>query len=613
VGSEMFISHTPSGAYIAASGGSVGSLTISDVGTSGGGQIVDIDQGGTLNVTLNSAGSTGSAGGAIDLNGVGGSFTVSGATTITGVHSGGGVDVTGSSATVSLTGGGAISTGSTTAVNFVGNTGAIALGGGLDIVTTSGAGLNASGGGSLTATGAGNSVSSTTGTAVSISGTAIGGAGATFESVASSGAASGIVLANTGAGGFTVTGTGVAGSGGAILASTGAGVNLTNTGPVSLTDFAVTGGGDDGLRGTGVNGLELLRTTVSNNGNAVGERGLDLVNLTGISGIVDSAVTGNATDGVSIVNSAGTLDLTVTGTTFGNALGALANDGLNIAGNGTSLIRASITDSIFVNNRGDHFQFATDSAATSTSHVTFNDNVLTTTSAAVLGGGISIGTNGAADLFFAVEDNNIQGARVSAISSSSTSPTAAGEMHGSISGNTIGTSGVVGSGSQTGNGINVTSNGNGTTTILVEDNTIHQFSSNGINVLARDGAGTLNVTIADNFIREPGTFGTNSIRVEAGALTTDSAQIWLEMNNNDVDTALAQDIRVRPRFDADILMPGYSGAANDTVAVDAFLTAKNPLGGDIVALFASNVGSGFFDTPGSALVQLPTTPDLPLI
>jgi hypothetical protein len=53
--------------------------------------------------------------------------------------------------------------------------------------------------------------------------------------------------------------------------------------------------------------------------------------------------------------------------------------------------------------------------------------------------------------------------------------------------------------------------GNGITTILVEDNTIHQFSSNGINVLARDGAGTLNVTIDDNFIREPGAFATNSI------------------------------------------------------------------------------------------------------
>jgi len=448
---------------------------------------------------------------------------------------------------------------------------------------------------------------------VTISGTTIGAAGVTLESVSTTGAASGVVLANTGAGGFTVTGTGAAGSGGAILASTGVGVSLTNTGPVSLTDFAVTGGGDDGVRGTGVNGLQLDAATVSNNGNAAGERGLDLVNLSGIVGITDSTFTGNATDGISIANSTGTLDLTVTGSTIGNSLGALANDGLNIAANGTSLVRAAVTDSTFVNNRGDHFQFSTDSAATSTSHITFSDNTLTTTSAAVLGGGVSIATNGAADLFFAVEDNSVQGARIGAIGISSTSPTAAGEMHGSITGNAIGTSGVVGSGSQTGNGINVTSNGNGITTILVEDNTIHQFSSNGINVLARDGAGTLNVTIDDNFIREPGTFATNSIRVEAGAITTDSAQIWLEMNNNDVDTALAQDIRVRPRFDADILMPGYSGSPTDTVAVDAFLTAKNPLGGDIVALLATNPGSGFFDTPGSAAVPLPTAPDAPFV
>ena len=73
-----------SGADIADSGGTVGNLTITDVGSSGTGRIIDVDQGGTLNVTLNEAASTASTGGAIDLNAVGGSFTVTGATTIAG-------------------------------------------------------------------------------------------------------------------------------------------------------------------------------------------------------------------------------------------------------------------------------------------------------------------------------------------------------------------------------------------------------------------------------------------------------------------------------------------------------------------------------------------------
>src|SRR6185503_1947030 len=98
--------------------------------------------GGTLNVTLNGAESLASSGGAIDLNGVGGSFTVTGATTIAGIHSGGGIDITGSSVAATFSGGGNVATLTTTAVNFVGNTGSLALDGGFDIVTTSGAGLN---------------------------------------------------------------------------------------------------------------------------------------------------------------------------------------------------------------------------------------------------------------------------------------------------------------------------------------------------------------------------------------------------------------------------------------------------------------------------------------
>ncbi|TFI58325.1 tandem-95 repeat protein [Sphingomonas parva] len=599
-----------SGADIADSGGTVGTLTISDVGSSGTGQIIDVDQGGTLNVTLNSAQSLASSGGAIDLNGVGGSFTVSGATTIAGA-AGGGIDVTGSSLAVSLAGGSSIASGSSTAVNFVGNSGSLALAGGLDIMTTSGAGLNASGGGSLTVTGAGSNIVSTTGTAVAISGTTIGAAGVTLESVSTTGAANGIVLANTGTGGFAVTGTGAAGSGGAISGSTGVGVSLTNVSAISFTDFAISGGGDDGLRGNNVNGLTLLRTSVTNNGNASGERGLDLIGLTGIVGITASTFTGNAADQIIVTNTSGTLDLTMTGSTVGNALGSTANDGFHIDANGTSLVRASVTGSTFVNNRGDHFQLATSSAATSTSHITFNDNSLTTTSAAVAGGGIAIASAGGADLFYEIGNNSIQGARSSAITTGMLSSTAAGEVHGAIVGNTIGTSGVVGSGSQTGSGINVSTAGAGAMTVQIEDNDIFEFSSLGISVLARDST-TINATVAENFVRQPGTFATSSIRVDSGAGSADTAQVWLELNGNDTDTALPADIRVRTFGASDILMPGYSGGASDTVAVDAFLTGKNPDGGDVSVVWSLDPGSFFLDTPGSVPVPLPTAPDAPL-
>ncbi|HEX8640668.1 MAG TPA: Ig-like domain-containing protein [Allosphingosinicella sp.] len=605
-----------SGAGIDDDGGTVGTLTVSDVGIGGArtGQIVDIDHGGTLSVELNEAGSTASSGGAIDLAGVDGSFTVGGATSITGVHSGGGVDVTGSSASVTLNAG-IVSTGANTGINFVGNSGSLAIGGGLAVVTTSGTGLNAAGGGTVSVTGAGNSVTSTTGTAVNISGTTIGAAGITLDSVSSSGAVSGVVLANTGAGGFSVTGTGTAGSGGTIAGSTNAGISLTNTGLVSLTDVTVSGGGDDGIRGSGVNGLELTRATIASNGNALGERGVDLTGLTGVATVTDSSFTGSGEDNFSVVNSSGTLDLTVTGSTFGDLaspLGSTADDGLIIQGNGTALIRASVTGSTFTNNRGDHFQYATDALATSTAHITFNDNILTSTFAGVLGGGITISPGGGATLFFAVEDNNIQGANSTAIAAVTSGTTATGDVHGTITGNTIGTAGVANSGSVTGNGINVQAAGAGTITVLVDGNDIHGWANAGINSLVT-GSGRLNATITDNVIDTPGGFALNSIRIVAGASSVDSAQIYLELGGNDASTALAQDIFVRTRFNADILLPGYGGAAADGVAVDAFLTGKNPLGGEVIVAPNALAGSGFFDTPGSAAVLLPTYPDTPMM
>ena len=72
-------------------------------------------------------------------------------------------------------------------------------------------------------------------------------------------------------------------------------------------------------------------------------------------------------------------------------------------------------------------------------------------------------------------------------------------------------------------------------------------------------------------------------------------------------------MRVHTRFNADIFLPGYTGAANDAVAADAFLTGDNPLIGEIQVLAQANVGSGFFDTPGSVPVPLPILPDPPVI
>lgn len=90
------------------------------------------------------------------------------------------------------------------------------------------------------------------------------------------------VLNDTGStAGLTVTGTGVAGSGGTIQGTTGVGVLLTTTRNVSLSWMNVQNAGDDGIRGQGVTNFSLLNSTLTTNGNAVAENGLQFGEASG--------------------------------------------------------------------------------------------------------------------------------------------------------------------------------------------------------------------------------------------------------------------------------------------------------------------------------------------
>jgi hypothetical protein len=162
---------------------------------------------------------------------------------------GAGVDLSGNTGTLNFTGAVSLSTGTSTAFS-------VTSGGTLNVTTTNGP----------------NDVTTTTGTAVEISSTTIGGSGVTFESVDSTGAGANtaIILADTGAGLFTVTGVGTtSGSGGTISNKTVDAVTLSNTdGRVTLANMVVedigvasdttdvngTRSGVDGIHGQTVDG-----------------------------------------------------------------------------------------------------------------------------------------------------------------------------------------------------------------------------------------------------------------------------------------------------------------------------------------------------------------------
>jgi hypothetical protein len=495
---------------------------------------------------------------------------------------------------------------------------------------------NASLAGTLTITGTntiGATTAPTSGTALNVSNINIGASGLTFRSIASNGATNGILLNSTGTGGLTVTGNSaglcggqvanggatvtapVAGdcTGGAILSSTGVGVSLTSTGAVSLTRVRIASGADDAIRGTGVGGLTLTSSLIENNGNAVGERGLDLTNLSGTGGITSSTIRGSSENNVTINNTSATLtSFNVTNSQIATNSIATGDDGILLLIDGAGNITASITQSAFTDNKGDHFQAATTASATGTINVTFSNNTLLTTAANdpnVIGGGITISPSGAADINFTISNNNIQQAFDDAINLNlGTASTAAGSMVGTISNNTIGTAADVDSGSESSNTITVTSNGAGTTTVAVTNNVIRQYG-NGYGILLdnKEGNSTLNATVTGNNVDNPGTFAINGIHVNAGATAgppIDSGVTCAAITGNTVINAglATADIRLRQRFNTTIRLPGYAGAASDSTAVNAFVSGNNG-GAEVTSI--NNVGGGGFGFLGGAACPIP--------
>nr|WP_294813579.1 Ig-like domain-containing protein [uncultured Sphingomonas sp.] len=566
------------GAGIADGGGSVGSLTISDVGKSGAGQIVDVDQGGTLDVTLNSAASSGSSGGAIDLAGVAGSFTVTGATSITGTHSGGGIDITGASISASFAGGGTVATSTTTAVNFVGNSGALALGGGLDIVTTSGAGLNASGGGSVTATGAGNSVTSTTGVAVAVSGTAIGAADLTFESVSADGGAYAIRLNGTGAaGGLHITGTGTTDGSGGVIQNIGVrGIELINTAEVSIANVALTnantvngtstdldvsnsngaiylsgvtgaslsnvdidGAADSGVVGINVADFVMNNSTITQAGNALNESGLEFTNLSGNSSISNTDISFFETNGLDIVNTDAGLNLVLNNVTIRDSQTASSGGPANANGDGGLQFRSfstapgapvtniDIVDSDFLRLRTQAIQVFGDHD--SVLSVDIVNNLIDSEAAA--GTGIDLNASSASQFAFNVIGNTVT--------------------------------------SRGGNAINVTAFGGADIEGRINDNIITaNTSGSGVRILPQDTGSTAIVEVRNNSITM-GT-GNSNAAIEAQARFGD-ARLDLTLDNNTLDS--------NPTALADINITSGSSASGETSQVYANIIDNDVLAG----------------------------------
>jgi hypothetical protein len=383
----------------------------------------------------------------------------------------------------------------------------------LTLSTGANSAFTATNGGTLRVRGATNTLTTTTGVALSVTSTTIGaGSGAPetglrFRSISSNGAASGIVLNNTGtSGGLTVTGTGGAGSGGTIQNATGDGISLTSTSGVSLSFMNIQNGGEDGIDGAAVNGFSLTSSSVTNNGNAANEEGISLANVSGAVSLASVTVTSSAYNNLRIDNTLGTISaLSITNSSFDNNDAGTGNHGALIEIRGTSqLTTATVSGSSFSGNEVMGIQVATGDTAT-VSAFTFSGNTVTNNEL-----GIDFSKAQTSNLTFSILNNtgmtgnNSHGINLfTAVGAGTT-----GVFRGRIENNTIGNSAVAGSGSAIGNCIRVNINGDALASVLINGNTLRQCpNGRGIEVIGRNGTGGLDVTVTNNDVNPQDTSG----------------------------------------------------------------------------------------------------------
>ena len=627
---------TGSSSVFALSGSSVGSanvnnLTSGDLNNPAGGAVNIDGTGNTLNIGFGTLTSTGSSSNAIRLVNSSGSFSGSSGT----ISNAGTADVNLNGGSLNFTLGSTIAddagqlvviqnkTGGTNDFNgqltdspFVNNngggislqsnTGTTRFDGGVNLSTGPNPGIAATNGGTLAipdpAGAPTNFVDSTTGTALNLASTDIHSDDLVFERISSNGATSAIVLNTTGsAGGLTVTGNGAANSGGVIQSSTGAGINLTSVGGgVDLTRMSVGSGGDDGIRATTVNGFGLHNSSVTSNGNAAAENGLDFTDVTGTVTLASDTVSNNRQNNVSISNGSGTLNATVNGGTYS---GAVIDDGIFVEGTNTGAQNLTVQGPItFANNAGDHVQHGSDASNTTDSDVTITGATMSEPvgGGTSLAGGITVSHGGSSNVDASITNNNIQNSVIGAIAVGTTGsaldPQSA-DVDVTISGNTIGATGVAGSGSTQGNGIFVDSNGAGHVRALITNNNVRQWTNrNGLHLDVIDGPAVMDVTVRNNVFTEPNSAfagtTTRGMTLQLGTgQAADTIDACLDIGHAS-DNALKNqvfgtgespqpDIRyLHEGPNSQVQLAGYGGGASPTITdIANYLQPRNNLTG----------------------------------
>jgi len=480
----------------------------------------------------------------------------------------------------------------------------------LAVTTTTGKGILGTGG-TLNVSGA-SSVTSSAAGAIDLSGMTL---GATFTSVSSSNDAIGIRLNNT-TGSFTSNGGTISNQTTAGLKATTAtnislsnmtftnaattngdtaanctniatGSNLTCNAAIylsgvtgaSFTSVTVDGSVQIGINGNNVSGFSLVNSEVKNAGDEAGESGLLFQNLNGTATLTNANIHNNRANQMYVEKLTGSLTLNVTGSTFSNSVSPSGAQGLFVSARNSASAIVNVSSSTFSGNFGNGLQVL---GANSAVH----DVTVTTSTFTNDNAGINLGTSNASNMTFSITNNaTFTGMQLQAINIARATPNT-GSLTGTISGNTIGTTGVIGSACAVAaicDAIDLRSFGaSGTLGVTMTGNAIHGVEGGALNAQASSGANSLQLKVSSNTFTDPDPASTgNAILVQSGALSTDTTSVCADIFSNTILglwdlNGSGTAIRVRNRFAGTTFrLPGYLGAGNSTAQVAAFLTAQN--------------------------------------
>jgi hypothetical protein len=331
--------------------------------------------------------------------------------------------------------------------------------------------------------------------------------------------------------------------------------------------------------------------------------------LTGTVTMTNVALSGGHFTNLMVDNTSGTLNATLNNvdSLALNATGG--DDAVQFEGIGTSDMNVTYTNSQITTATGDLFQYIGD--GTGGGDLDFTNNTLSNNepSIATGGGGVALVAGARGPATMDVLNNTMRDSKTNALTIIKSRDNAAGtnNLVANISENDIGVAAVVNSGSLEGDGMEITTFGDGNATFNVTNNDIRQYNSSGIQFVAGSGvvdSGQFNLNVSGNAIGNPGNNGAitllQGIRVDSGVSAGDSFASCVDFGANSItgsSDAANKDFRLVVSQSTTLRQPGYGGGATDGAAFAAFAAGK--IGGGAQGTAVANA-PGTFSGTGTA-------------